>query len=142
MLLFRVWTYINIEITCKNSEPNLKNWVRFWDWNLLTLPPRGCRFCPTLGGYLIPPHINEGRIGFRPYVAIYKLDLFKNWAHIPKIGQKFQKLSEISRFENFEKLRFRPTLITEIVITRSVFKKEIPSFECIPIFMCFKNHVL
>ena len=35
ILLFRVWTYINIEITCKNSEPNFENWVRFWDLNFL-----------------------------------------------------------------------------------------------------------
>ena len=31
MLLFRVWTYINMEITCKNSGSNLKHWARFWD---------------------------------------------------------------------------------------------------------------
>ena len=42
MLLFRVWTCINIEITCKNSGPNLKNWARFWDlkfFNELRLRP-------------------------------------------------------------------------------------------------------
>ena len=37
MLLFRVWTYLDIEITCKNSEPNLKNWARFWDLNFLEI---------------------------------------------------------------------------------------------------------
>ena len=30
MLPFRVLTYISIEITCKNSGLNHKNWARFW----------------------------------------------------------------------------------------------------------------
>ena len=31
VLLFRVWTSIEIELTCKKIGPNLKNWMRFQD---------------------------------------------------------------------------------------------------------------
>ena len=31
MLHFRVWTSIEIELTCKNLGPNVKNWMRFWN---------------------------------------------------------------------------------------------------------------
>ena len=37
MLLFRVWTYINIEITYKNSWSHLKNWARFWDLKIFRI---------------------------------------------------------------------------------------------------------
>ena len=60
--------------------------------------------------HLIPPQGSPRRDGFRPHVNLYKLGLFRNWAHMLKIGQKSRKLSEISRFQNFEKLRFCLTL--------------------------------
>ena len=76
----------------------------------LTLSPRGCRLFHARGGGIWSPLGNQERSGFRPPVAKYKLDLFRNWAHMQKIGQKLKKLSEISRFQNFEKLRFYLTL--------------------------------
>ena len=42
MLLFRVCTYINIEITCKNLEPNLKG--RVWGRNKCVL--KDAKICP------------------------------------------------------------------------------------------------
>ena len=68
----------------------------------LTLSPRGCRFRPTPG--------NPRKSGFRPHVALYKLDLFKNSAHMHKIWQNSQKLSVISRFQNIVKLKILPNL--------------------------------
>ena len=35
------------------------------------------------------------------------LDLYRNGAHMQRIGFKYQKLIEILRFENLIKLRFR-----------------------------------
>ena len=46
----------------------------------LTLPTRGWRFRHTSN---TPPG-NHGSSCFRPHVALNKLDLFRNWAHMQK----------------------------------------------------------
>ena len=88
----------------------------FKQWNIVYLVcllnpiSQGVSIPSHARGYLITPLENPGRSDFRPLVALYKLDLFKNWVHIQKFGNKYKKLSKISRFQNFEKLRFRLTL--------------------------------
>ena len=61
------------------------------------------------GGYLIPPFGNQRRSGFKPHIAVDKFDLFRIWAYMQKIVQKFQKLNEISKFLNGYEFIFRLT---------------------------------
>ena len=79
-----------------------KHFVKAHLWLDLTLSLRGCQFWPTPGGGvsdLIPhPLGNQGMSCFKLYIAIHELDLFRNEAHMQKIGQIFKKLNEISRF--------------------------------------------
>ena len=94
----------------------------------ISLPPRG--------GYLISPLGNQGRSCFWPHVAIYKLKIFRNWAHMHK------NLKNWARFQDFKILRnlyFASPWITEIAITRSIFEIESLSFRFSLIFMCSKN---
>ena len=52
----------------------------------------------------------RGGVIWYPHVALHKSNIFRNWAHMQKIGQKSHQLSMISRFQNFDRLRFRLTL--------------------------------
>ena len=35
MLLQIIWTYLEMELTCKNLGKNSKNWAKFWDFEIL-----------------------------------------------------------------------------------------------------------
>ena len=92
----------------------------------ISLPPRG--------GDLIPPLWNQGRSCFRPHVAKSYFETYKSYDHMQNFRPLSQKFSEISRFENFEFLRFCLTL-THRNCHNSL------NFGFIPLFMCSINHV-
>ena len=58
-----------------------------------------------------------------------------------KFGLLSQKLTEISKFQNYVKLRFHVTLVTKIAITHSILKLQDSSFLCKPDFTRRKNHI-
>ena len=92
----------------------------------LNLSPRGCWFRP-LG--------NQGRSCLRSYVAIHKLDLFRNGAHMPEIGQNFKTWARFQDLKSLKNWDFPSTWHTEIAIIHSIFESSYFGFRLT--FMCF-----
>ena len=77
----------------------------------LTLPRRGYRFCGSEGK--APP--KKSMIEWsETHVAVDILLRYKFRYHLQKFGLLSQKLTEISRFQNFVKVRFHVTSVYKI----------------------------
>ena len=134
-MLFRDWTSIEMKLTCKKLDKNLKNWVRFWnlkiwqDWDFATTPVTKIHVTRSIF------EIEGSSFGFSlifvcsqtPILNLKVSDLIFH-TPLPK-GGRIKNLKILWIWD------FATTWLTKMAIARSIFEIEGSSFRLFLIFM-------